>query len=425
MTILKALLGCGLLLAAAATHALAADPPNLVLIMADDMGYECVGANGGASYRTPNLDRLARSGLRFEHCHSQPLCTPTRVQLMTGIYNDRNYRRFGLLDPEAVTFAHVLKKAGYATCVAGKWQLEGGLQGPTHFGFEEYCLWQLTRRPARYANPGLEINGKLVDYRDGEYGPDLVSDYLCAFLERRREERFFVYYPMILPHAPFVPTPDSADWDPAAQGEPKGASRNEYFVDMVAYTDKMVGKIVSKLEELGLREKTLVLFTCDNGTGAGIRSRMGDVIVPGGKGKTTDRGTHVPLIASWPGVTPAGVCRDLVDSTDFFPTLAEIARTSLPQDLTLDGRSFAPQLLGNSGEPRTSIFGWYEREGRRRRAVRWTRDRQYKLYDDGRFFDVIGDPAEQNPLALAALSSEQRMVRDALQRALEARDKYK
>jgi arylsulfatase A len=123
--------------------------PNIVLIMADDMGYECVGANGGTSYRTPNLDRLASGGLRFEHGYSQPLCTPSRVQIMTGIYNQKNYVRFGILAPDQTTFAHLLKKAGYATCVAGKWQLLGGFDGPQHFGFDEYCLWQLTRRPGR------------------------------------------------------------------------------------------------------------------------------------------------------------------------------------------------------------------------------------------------------------------------------------
>ena len=114
--------------------------------------------------------------MRFEHCHVQPLCTPTRAQLMTGLYNVRNYGHFGALDPQATTFAHLLKKAGYATGIAGKWQLGGGFDGPKKFGFDEYCLWQLTRRPPRYANPGLEINGKEVDFKKGEYGPDVVNE---------------------------------------------------------------------------------------------------------------------------------------------------------------------------------------------------------------------------------------------------------
>ena len=160
--------------------------PNIVLIMADDLGYECVGANGGTSYQTPVLDSMAKEGMRFEHCYSQPICTPSRVKLMTGISNVRNYIKFGLLDSKATTFAQLLKKEGYATCVVGKWQLLGGLEGPNNFGFDEYCLWQLNRRPSRFANPGLEVNGKQVDYDKGGYGPDVVSDYALQF---HREEQ--------------------------------------------------------------------------------------------------------------------------------------------------------------------------------------------------------------------------------------------
>src|SRR5688500_4829428 len=151
--------------------------PNVVLILVDDFGYECVGANGSTSYQTPELDQLAASGMRFQHCYAQPLCTPTRVQLMTGIYNVRNYDDFGAIDPQAVTFAHVFQKAGYATGIAGKWQLGKQADLPARLGFDEHCLWQHTRRPSRYKNPGLEIQGKEVDYNQGEYGPDVVNDW--------------------------------------------------------------------------------------------------------------------------------------------------------------------------------------------------------------------------------------------------------
>jgi len=122
--------------------------PNLILIMADDMGYECVRSNGGTSYTTPHLDELARTGARFEHCYSQPLCTPSRVKIMTGMSNFRNYVNFGVLDRKQTTFAHLLKKAGYATCIVGKWQLGKEADSPQHFGFDQSCLWQHTR-PAR------------------------------------------------------------------------------------------------------------------------------------------------------------------------------------------------------------------------------------------------------------------------------------
>jgi arylsulfatase A len=179
------------------------------------------------------LDKLAAEGIRFEHCYAQPLCTPSRVQIMTGIYNVRNYVRFGILDWKQVTFANLLGEAGYATCVAGKWQLEGGYDAPGHFGFDECCLWQLNRRPGRYPNPGLEINGKQVDYTAGEYGPDVVTDYICDFMRRKKDQPFLVYYPMILTHCPFEPTPDSADWDPASKGSPTYKGNPKYFADMV------------------------------------------------------------------------------------------------------------------------------------------------------------------------------------------------
>lgn len=189
--------------------------PNILLLMADDMGYECVNANGGSSYQTPHLDKLAETGMRFEHCYSQPLCTPSRVKIMTGMSNVRNYVQFGVLKRDQTTFAHLLKKAGYATCIVGKWQLGKEADSPQHFGFDESCLWQHTRpardegRDTRYPQPHLEINGEAKDYPAEAYGPAIVSDYLCDFMERHKDQPFLGYYPMILPHNPFVPTPDS------------------------------------------------------------------------------------------------------------------------------------------------------------------------------------------------------------------------
>jgi len=282
-----------------AQSALAA-PCNIILMMADDFGYECVSANGGESYQTPNLDRLAATGMRFEHCHAQPLCTPTRVQLMTGRYNVRNYINFGTLLRTETTFGHLMKGAGYATGICGKWQLGGELDSPQHFGFEEACLWQQTRRPPRYANPGLEYNGAEKDFTHGEYGPTLVNDFALSFITKNKEKPFFLYYPMILTHNPFQPTPDSPDWDPTISSENKQQSP-KHFADMTAYMDKMVGRIIAKLDELGIRDNTLLLFLGDNGTNTGIISRFQGTDYKGGKGTTTSHGTHVPLIASWPG----------------------------------------------------------------------------------------------------------------------------
>lgn len=400
-----------------------ASRPNIVLIMADDMGYECVGANGSTFYKTPHLDRLAAGGTRFEHAYSQPICTPSRVQIMTGRYNSRNYIQFGVLHPAEITFANVLKQAGYTTCVAGKWQLKGGFDGPHKFGFDEYCLWQLTRRPTRYPNPGLEINGKQVDYTNGEYGPDLVSDYLIDFIRRHKDGPFFAYYPMILPHWPFQPTPDSEDWDPAETKEwPRSKWNRQHFSDMVTYADKMVGKVDRALGELGIRENTLLIFTCDNGTYTGITSPFKGKQVTGGKGSTPNAGTHVPMIASWPGTIPTGaVSQDLIDFSDLLPTFAELGGAEVPQDRKIDGRSFLPQLKGQKGDPRDWVFCWYERNGKRDGNVkRFARNQTYKLYHDGRFYNVPADELEKHELDVEELDTATAEVRTKLRAVIDA-----
>ena len=394
--------------------------PNIILILADDLGYETIGANGGTSYRTPQLDKLAATGVRFTHCFAQPLCTPTRVQLMTGRYNVRNYINFGNMDPQAVTFANLLKQAGYATCIAGKWQLGQDLGLPKKFGFDEYCLWQHTRRPPRYANPGLEINGIEKDFTNGEYGPDLVNDYALDFITRKKDGPFFLYYPMMLTHAPYQPTPDSQDWDPKAQGESVNTNA-KHFADMVGYMDKLIGKLVARLDSLGLRDNTLLIFVGDNGTGRGTRSMMSDRLVIGGKSLTTDAGMHVPLIVSWTGKVKSGtVCSDLVDSTDFLPTILDAAGVVTPSDLKLDGRTFLPQVLGAEGQPRDWIYSWYSPRQSADMTVReFAFNHRYKLCRSGEFFDLRNDGEEKQPLTVASLEGEAAVAAKLLQGALD------
>jgi len=376
--------------------------PNVVLIMADDLGYECLGCNGSISYKTPRLDELAANGIRFEHCYSTPLCTPSRVQIMTGRYNFRNYKAFGYLDPEETTFGHVMKRAGYATMIAGKWQLNGIYHDwprcqdntrPFETGFDEYCLWQLTKTKQvgeRYWDPLIEQNGKVLNETlKGKYGPDIFCDYICEFIARNKTEPFFVYYPMVLTHSPFVHTPDSRERE--VRGQPA-------FADMVAYADKLVGMIVDKLEVEGVLDNTIVLFTGDNGTHRSITSQTIDRTVQGGKGTTPDAGTHVPMVAYWKGHTPKGlVSTDLIDFTDVLPTLADAADAPLPSGITIDGRSFLPQLRGETGNPRDWIFchyepGWGNLD---QYKARFVRTRRFKLYHDGRFYDVPADVLEQ------------------------------
>ena len=223
---------------------------------------------------------------------------------------------------------------------------------------------------------------------------------------------------MILPHWPFEPTPDNADWNPKAKGVLKGQGRKKYFADMVAYTDKMVGRLVAKLEELGLRENTLVLFTGDNGTAVGVESILNGKVVIGAKGRPIDAGNHVPFIANWPGTIPAGKAnRDLVDFSDFLPTICNTIGAGVPANLKIDGRSFLPQLHGKKGNPREWTYCWYSRNGGMK-GDEYARTQRYKLHRDGRFIDVANDPLEIKPLDTGKLEAAQRKTLAMLQSVL-------
>ena len=379
----------------------APERPNVLLILADDLGAECLGSYGSTSYKTPHLDALARTGVRFEHCFATPLCSPSRVQLMTGRYPFRTgwtnlirHQRDEFLDPKERTFGHMLRDAGYATALAGKWQLAEFQQHPDHVrkcGFDESCCWAWVmddRQTSRYWSPAIWQEGKLRTDVGDHYGPDVFCDFLIDFISRNRERPFLAYYPMALVHAPFARPPGS---DRPADTRPRGDAAN--FPDMVAYMDRNVGRLVETLDRLGLREKTLILFSGDNGTARGIVSRVGEREIPGGKGQMTDAGTHVPLIANWKGAVPPGrVCTDLVDFSDVMPTLAEVTGAKLPEGVAIDGRSFAPQLRGETGRPRDWVFSQLGMN-------RFVRDHRWKLHADGRLFDIQKDPTEAAPVA--------------------------
>ena len=405
-----------------------ADQPNIILIMADDLGYETIGVNGGSSYQTPNLDQLAANGMRFEHCYAQPLCTPTRVQLMTGIYNVRNYVRFGLLEESQTTFGHLFQKAGYATCIVGKWQLGKDPASPQHAGFDTHCLWQVgggrmdsTGRDTRFSKPVLEIDGKLRTYENTDYGPDIVSQFGLDFIEKSHEngKSFLLYYPMILTHCPFSPTPASPEWNSGDSTTMSYKGQAHYFEDMVAYMDHLAGKIVSKLEELGIQNNTLVIFTGDNGTDVPVVSMMNGRKIAGAKSKSTDAGTRVPLIVCWPGVIQANsVNSDLIDFSDFLPTICESARINT-DSLDLDGRSFLAQLQGEKGMPREWIYSWYSRSGESDKARVFARTHRYKLYDTGEFYEIPADFDEQHPLEISTLDEQSLAVYSQLNEVLE------
>lgn len=395
--------------------------PNIILILADDLGREVLSSYGGTSYETPNLDRLASQGIRFESAYATPLCTPTRVQLMTGKHNFRNYERFGYLNPKERTFANHLQEAGYATAVAGKWQLSGDENTPHRFGFDEYLLWQLKAPDSwtRYKDPVVTRNGSTTQKLTGHYGPHVFDEFVEDFIERHRDRPFMVYYPTPLVHGPFHPPPGHPDYErlPA-----QGTNDPKYFPAVVEEMDRMVGRLMAKLESLGLRESTLVLFVGDNGTDVNVTSRMGDRIVRGAKGRSIDAGSHVPLIASWPGtIRPGQTSDDLVDVGDLFPTLLDLAGVPATGRGPTDGISLAPTLRTGAEHTRTWLFRDYHpgKEGARSSAARWVQDTRYKLYSDGRLYDFVADPLEERALPAAALNESARNARGSLAAVME------
>jgi len=403
--------------------------PNIILIMADDLGYETLGVNGGSSYRTPNLDALANAGMRFTQVYATPLCTPSRVQLMTGKYNFRNYIGFGLLDPSERTFAHYLQDAGYRTAVVGKWQLygnarqqelAGGRTGsvPEQAGFDEHAVWQVKELGSRYKHPRLNVSGSPTQDYPGAYGPDQFVEHIEDFLERHRDQRFLLYYPMVLTHDPFQPTPDHPDY---AEFSGRGVNDTTYFKDYVAYMDGVIGRIVDQLDRLGLRENTLLLFTGDNGTDRKVTSTMGDRVIRGLKGYTTEAGTHVPLIASWPGTIASGQVNDnLIDFTDFLPTLLEAAHLETPEDLGTDGLSFYSQLVGQADTVRAWVFCDYAPRWGSFSDRRFVHDRDWKLYGDGTFYHIGTDPEELSPVADEVLAADVIQLKQQFQAVLDS-----
>ena len=383
--------------------------PNIVLIMADDMGYECIGANGSTEYKTPNIDGIAEKGIRFGHCYSQPLCTPSRVKIMTGQFNFRNYEDFGYLNPNQKTFGNLLQDAGYATCIAGKWQLNGlnrnnennqDINRPYHFGFDEYCLWQLNRQRKegeRFADALITQNGNDLPRDPDCYGPQIFADYICNFIDRKSTQPFFVYYPMVLVHEPFVPTPDSPEW---TEPERRYEKDTAYFADMVAYTDKIIGQLETKLKEQGVWDNTLFIFTGDNGTHPTIISSTNYARVKGAKGENINNGNHVPMVVSWPKqMKSERVMKPIVSFADVLPTLCDAAGIN-PSEYKSDGTSFLSLITDDLNKTQTEIFIHYTpRWGNWSNFHnRWVMNDEYKLYQDGRFYNTVKDTLEKNPI---------------------------
>lgn len=360
----------------------AASPPNIILILADDLGAKELSCYGNKTHRTPNLDRLAAGGTRFETFYAMPLCTPTRVALMTGQYGFHN-GFLGMQDPafkpapgspqaeigNHFTHADLLRSRGYATALAGKWQLPG--EGETlvrDAGFDEYLMWAYDHNlppgvthpmhegkdgrggnASRFWQPCLIENGKYRPTVTNDYGPDLFNDFVIDFARRKRDAPFFVYYTSVLTHSPHLETPDPAK---------PGAHWPAGFTSNLEYLDHLMGRLMAALKDAGLEDNTLVLFLGDNGTG-------GD-----GKGTLTERGARVPCIVRGPGVKRGFVSRAVADLTDIMPTLADFSGATLPANRPFDGHSLGPVLRGEKTKHRDWIYSHLD-DGRVLRDERW------------------------------------------------------
>jgi arylsulfatase A len=412
--------------------------PNIVVILADDLGAEALGCYGGTTFttgkeealgpvKTPNLDALAKAGMQFKHCFATPVCSPSRAQFLTGKYN---YRvgfhdiagRSGAarsLDPKAhPTLAARLKAAGYVTAIAGKWHL--GIAGgeefvpksadkdtdcphPRECGFDRQCV---------FGGGHLEDYGKPVK---GLYTPDLLQAWTLRFLNSRKgkPEPFFLYYASPIPHFPYLPTP----LNPNGQGRGKDKIGKMYgnmqnFPYLVEYLDQQVGEILAKLKELGLRDNTLVIFAGDNGTPPWLFTEMRDGRkVKFGKGTLLDTGSWVPFLANWPGKINGGsVYSGLVDFSDIMPTCLELAGAKAPAGL--DGISFAPQLLGKSAQPREWVHSLYVDKY-------FVRDAKWKLRENGELYDVTASPYVEKLVPATEDRAESKAARDRLRVVLE------
>ena len=393
---LAAVLGFG----TAGFAATAPTKPNIVFILADDLGIGNIGCYGADStVRTPNIDALARGGTRYTNAYTVPLCGPSRAAILTGRYGFRtgatNQDATGQIKPSAEKFMpQILKPAGYVTSMIGKW---GQLPlGPAEFGFDDHLKFQGSGTYWNTQEKGRTylVNGTTVALPDKVYLPDVMHRHAVDFITRNREKPFYLYYSLSHIHGEILPTPDSAP------------DSKDHYADNIAYMDKLVGQFVAELDRLKLRENTLVVFFGDNGTGGGYadRSTVNGRRLSGAKGDMLEGGALVPMIVNWPGRTPAGkLCADMVDSTDFFPTFAEFAGAKLPEEIVIDGRSLAAQFRGEKGQPRDWAFiqlarNWYVR------TTGW------KLNQAGEFFDMseapwgekLVSPGTESPAGLAA-----------------------
>lgn len=342
------------------------NPPNILLLFADDLGYETLGCYGGEDFATPHLDRLAGQSMRFQRAYTSPVCTPSRMSLYTGTYVSRHgYDRVLPVHQGTkksvdfrdrwTTYPELLRQAGYRTSVTGKWQLATLEYHPLHCrdaGFDSWCVWQIWRQGAkttRYWNPCFNEDGDIRNDIADRFGPDVLADYVIDQMRDAVEAKqpFYIHHNMLLPHWPISPTPfDKSSGQAASLGS------------MIGYLDHLCGRIVDEVDRLGIAEDTVIIFMGDNGTDEDTPRQTDAGLVRGGKTDLNDAGTHIPMIVRHTGKIQAGnVADDLIDIVDWYPTICDLAGIELRGERSHDGISFASRLHDGERSTRSWVSG--------------------------------------------------------------------
>lgn len=386
--------------ASAAAAAGTARPPNVVVFLADDAGWGDYAINGNQNIRTPNIDSIGLNGARLDRFFVCAVCAPTRAEFLTGRYHSRGGVRgvsTGLerLNTDERTIADAFKARGYATGAFGKWH--NGSQWPYHpmaRGFDEY-YGHTAGHWGEYFDPPLEHNGRMV--RDRGYIVDICTDYSLRFIERHRDQPFLCYIPFSTPHSPWA-APEQ-DWrrfkdktitqsatDPAQED----INHTRCALAMVENQDANVGRVLRKLQDLGLRENTIVVYFSDNGPNSW---RWNDGM-KGRKGSVDEGGIRSPGMISWPGrIKPGTVVRDISGAIDLLPTLTSLAGIPRVGTKPLDGVDLSPLLLGTAKSwPERMIFSHQNGQVS-------VRTPQYRLDPRGALFDMLADPGQKNDIA--------------------------
>ncbi len=430
---------CLLFLGFVATTACAADKPNIVFILVDDMGYKDTGFTGSAYYQTPHIDRLASQGVVLTDAYAMPTCAPTRACLVTGQYPPRHgiytvdffagtpapmqklkpIKSKRALDTKAVTFAELLKAAGYKSAQVGKWHLGNQPDTlPTGQGFDVNFAGGSTGAPKSYFRPYKNVP-HVGEGPEGEYLTDRLTDEALAFIEQSKQGPFLLYLSFYSVHVPVHATADRvARYENVA---PAGGQNMPEYAAMVSAVDDSVGRIVAKLEALGLDDDTLIVFTSDNG---GQITVTDNTPLRGQKGDLHEGGVRVPTFVRWPGrIEPGTTNATPVTIVDWLPTLLDAAGAQPGADLTLDGESLVPMLTkraplkrdaiyfhmpGYNGNGRTNALVWQPPAG----AIRMDRWKLIENFEDGslELYDLQTDLGEKHNLADAQPRRAQQLL---------------